>query len=153
MQMTHTPNTWSWIPISWLVLYPIVTILGYVASIVLRQEPFAMILLAGLPIVVAVTTYRNLVGGGCTLRFQVCALVKGIIAGVIFVLLSFVADVVVWEAIGVAVGLNLVAYGQLGIVSYYAWFLGALVGGFAARVSEVRGGSRPVGQVTVSGFE
>lgn len=138
---------------TWLILFPILTVFGYVASILGGHELYWLVFLLGVPIVVAPLTYRRLVGGACSVRFRVCALVKGIMAGVVFVLLSFIADVVVWSLAGPLAGWSPMPHNQLDFSPYYAWFLAALVGGFAARVAEVRGRRKPVSQLKVSGFE
>ena len=58
------------------------------------------------PLTIAPVTYKSLVGGGCSLRFQICALVKGSFAGVIFLILTMIADSLLWPNLALNVGWN-----------------------------------------------
>jgi hypothetical protein len=146
-------DTWLWIPEFWLVLYTLLTVVAYVSTILIEHDSYWLVFTIGVPIVIVPATYKNLVGGGCTLRFRICGLVKGILAGLVFVSLSFLADMLVWSFATPVIGWGPPSYDQLGLNPLYIWFIGAVIGGFAARVSEVRGGSRHVGQVKVSSLE
>ena len=152
MERPQSYSTWLWIPGFWLVLYPSVTIMGFMLAILAGNASYWLVFLIGVPLLVAPVTYRNLVGGACSLRFRVCGLVRGILAGLILVLLSFLADTMVRSVVGPIIGWNPLPYDQLGLTPYYSWFIGALIGGFAARVAEVRNARKPVGALKVSEF-
>jgi len=153
VQKARSFDTWLWIPELWLLLYSLLTIVAYASTILIGHELYWLVFTIGVPIVIVPATYRNLVGGGCTLRFRLCGLVKGILAGLVFVSMSFLADMLVRSFITPAIGWGPPSFDQLGLNPYYIWFIGAVIGGFAARVSEVRGRSKPVAQLKVSGFE
>ena len=105
----------------------------------------------GVPLAVIPITYRNLVGGGCSLRFHICALVKGILAGSVFLALSLGADLVIWQVLGTRLGWNPVLL-DLSWDIYFIWLFSGLIGGFGARIVEVRGQTRPT-EITIAGFE
>ena len=153
VQKARSFDTWLWIPELWLLLYSLLTIVAYASTILIGHELYWLVFTVGVPIVIVPVTYRNLVGGGCSLRFRLCGLVKGILAGLVFVSFSLLADLLVWSFATPVIGWGPPSFGQLGLNPYYIWFIGAVIGGFAARVSEVRGRSKPVAQLKVSGFE
>ena len=96
-------------------------------------------------------TYRNLVGGGCSLRFHICALVKGMLAGFVFLILAFVADMLVWQTIGSSLGWSPFALGFSQDI-YLIWLLSGTIGGFGARIVEVRGEAKSA-EITIAGLE
>lgn len=108
-------------------------------------------MLVGVPLVVIPLTYRYLVGGGCSLRFQICALVKGMLAGFVFYFLSIFADYLVWQFIGSSIGWNALSLGVSSDI-HFVWFFSGIIGGFGARIVEVRGNTR-LANITIVGFE
>lgn len=103
------------------------------------------------PLVTIPVTYRMLVGGGCSLRFQICALVKGMLAGVVMLVLTSYADTVVWQALLPIVGWTPLVSNISEMIAQ-VWFFSGIIGGMGARVVEVRAYNedRPI---TIAGFE
>ena len=109
------------------------------------------VILIGVPLIIAPVTYKSLVGGGCNLRFQICALVKGMFAGVVFLMLTMITDSLLWPNLATVLGWDPVTF-SISEVFYQVWFFSGIIGGFGARIVEVRGittGS----EITVAGFE
>ena len=104
------------------------------------------------PLVVAPVTYRNLVGGGCSLRFQICALVKGMTAGLLFLILALAVDLFLWGSLSQIIGVNLslISLGRSSI--YQIWFIAGIIGGIGARIVEVRDYSTSP-DITIAGYE
>ena len=98
-------------------------------------------------------TYRNLVGGGCSLRFQMCALVKGMSAGIIFMLLTSAVDMLIWSSLGASLGWSPLTNMVYVSAIYQIWFLSGAVGGMGARIMEVRGYSDPGDRIVISGYD
>ena len=110
-----------------------------------------VVTLVGVPLAIAPITYKNLVGGGCNLNYQICALVKGLFAGFVFMALTMIVDALIWSNLSTILGWNPVSLGISEAV-YYVWFFSGIIGGFGARVVEVRG--YQIGtEITISGFE
>jgi hypothetical protein len=107
--------------------------------------------LFAVPLIIAPVTYRSLVGGGCSLRFQICALVKGSFAGVIFLMLTMIADSFLWSNLAVSVGWNPTVFSTAEIF-YQVWFFSGIIGGIGARIVEVRSYSAG-SDITIAGFE
>jgi hypothetical protein len=107
--------------------------------------------LLAVPLIIAPVTYRSLVGGGCSLRFQICALVKGSLAGVIFLMLTMIADSFLWANLAVTVGWNPLTFSTSELF-YQVWFFSGIIGGIAARIVEVRSFSAG-SEITIAGFE
>jgi hypothetical protein len=142
-------RSWLWIPKNWITVYVSLLII----ALLVGYPYYWGVYLIGVPLAIIPITYRNLVGGGCSLRFQMCALVKGISAGIIFMILTSAVDMLVWTNLGISLGwspLTNITYVS-GI--YQVWFLSGAVGGMGARIMEVRGYSNPQGSITISGFE
>jgi hypothetical protein len=146
-------DTWLWIPELWVVLYVLLTIVAYFSIILIGHDLYWLVFTIGVPIAIVPATYRNLVGGACSLRFRICGLVKGILAGLVFMSFSVLADIIVRSFATPIIGWGPPSFDQFGLSPYYVWFIGALIGGFAARISEVMGQSKPVAQLKVSGFQ
>lgn len=108
-------------------------------------------IIVGVPLVVIPMTYKNLVGGGCSLRFQICALVKGMLAGFVFLALSLLADPIIWQALSVSIGWTPLTLGISQDI-HFIWFFSGVIGGFGARIVEVRGQTHPP-NITIAGFE
>ena len=107
--------------------------------------------LLAVPLIIAPVTYKSLVGGGCSLRFQICALVKGSFAGVIFLMLTMIADSVLWTNLALTVGWNPTLFSTSELF-YQVWFFSGIIGGIGARIVEVRSYSAG-SEITISGFE
>ena len=142
-------KSWLWIPKYWTVVYASLLIVTILAG----ESYFWLVYLIGVPLAIIPITYRNLVGGGCSLRFQMCALVKGMSAGVIFMILTSAVDMLVWNSLGVNLGWSPLTNMTYVSLTYQIWFLSGVVGGFGARIVEVRSYSDPEGSVTIAGFE
>jgi hypothetical protein len=148
---TNEVKSWSWILKVWAILYPILVVTGIAAGSLLTPEYYWLITIIGVPLAIVPITYRSLVGGGCNLRFHICALVKGMLAGSIFLVLAFVADIIVWQAIGTSLGWNPLSLGMYQDV-YLIWLFSGAIGGFGARIVEVRGQTK-AREITIIGFE
>jgi hypothetical protein len=107
--------------------------------------------LVTVPLIIAPVTYKSLVGGGCSLRFQICALVKGMFAGVIFMLLTSMVDSLLWPSLSLTVGWNPTLF-SISELFYQVWFFSGIIGGIGARIVEVRSYST-VSEITIAGFE
>jgi len=151
MSIVTELKSWSWILKTWAVLYPVLLIAGIVLGTVLHPSYYLMAPIIGVPLTIIPITYRNLVGGGCSLRFQICALVKGMLAGFVFLSLAFVADTIVWQFIGTGLGWNPLVF-ELTPDIYFIWLFSGIIGGFGARIVEVRGQTRAT-RITIAGFE
>ena len=107
--------------------------------------------LIAVPIIIAPVTYKSLVGGGCSLRFQICALVKGMFAGVVFLMLTMVVDSLLWPNLALTVGWDPTLF-SISELFYQIWFFSGIIGGIGARIVEVRGYT-PSSEITISGFQ
>jgi len=144
-------KSWLWIPKTWIVLYPILLLVGVLTGVYLGPSYYWLATIIGVPVAVIPITYRNLVGGGCSLRFHICALVKGILAGSVFLALSLGADLVIWQFLGTALGWNPLTLDLSGDI-YLLWLFSGMAGGLGARIVEVRGQTQPA-EITIAGFE
>jgi hypothetical protein len=140
-------KSWLWVPAVWIIVYSILLVVG----IVLGPMFYWGVMLVGVPLTIAPITYKNLVGGGCSLRFQICALVKGMAAGMIFFILTMVADSLLWPSLSISLGWN-PTIGSLVDLFYQIWFFSGIIGGIGARIIEVRG--YPSGsEITIAGYQ
>jgi hypothetical protein len=121
------------------MIYICLTIIGIIGTISYGPPAYVILFLVGVPLVIIPTTYKKLVGGGCSLKLQICALVKGILAGVVFVGLSLLANYFLFSLIQLVLNLDLMFSTQSINATYQIWLLSAAIGGFAARIAEVRG--------------
>ncbi|TFG05152.1 hypothetical protein EU538_11620 [Candidatus Thorarchaeota archaeon] len=128
-------KTWSWIPKYWIGAYSILITGFLVASFVLSGLSFNTAYTLAVILLVAPLTYRKLVGGGCSLRFRVCALMKGVFAGSIMMILTFLADAVLFSSIPIITDALVISFSAN---LYPVWLFAGLIGGFAARIIEVR---------------
>jgi hypothetical protein len=143
--------SWSWILKIWVILYPIVLVSGILTGLLLGASYYWIVTIVGVPVVVIPLTYRNLVGGGCSLRFHICALVKGMLAGLAFLVLAFLADMLVWLIIGQSLGWTPTTL-AISPDIYLIWLFSGTVGGFGARIVEVRGQTRAT-EIKIAGLE
>ena len=145
-------KSWFWIPKYWIPLYALLTIIGIRLSQQGLISLYWMIYLIVVPLVIAPATYRNLVGGGCNLRFQICALVKGMTAGLMFLTVAFAFDVLFWGTLSGFVGVNLSLVVLRIPELYQIWLIGGVIGGIGARVIEAREYA-PGTDITIAGYE
>lgn len=131
-------RSWFWVLKSWVIVYAVLLVVGILLGFGGGPSYYWSVMTIGSLIMIAPITYRNLVGGGCTLRFQMCALVKGMVAGLIFLTLSMVADFVLWSAIGTIIGWTPLAIGPVSWSLYQTWWFSSAIGGLGARIAEVR---------------
>jgi hypothetical protein len=108
-------------------------------------------MMIGVPLTIVPVTYRSLVGGGCSLRFQICALVKGMFAGIVFLMLTMITDTLLWPNLAPIIGWNPTSF-SISDLFYQIWFFSGILGGMGARVVEVRGYTAG-SEVTIAGFE
>ena len=151
MSLVSEVRSWLWILKIWIPLYPALLIIGIIIGTYVAPVFYWSSILVGVPLVIVPLTYRNLVGGGCSIRFQICALVKGMLAGSIFLLLSLLIDPVVWQSLGSIIGWNPLTLGISQDI-YFIWFFSGVIGGFGARIVEVRGERTPA-EISIVGFE
>jgi len=136
-----------------MVLYFVTTVLGFLLAYLVNPAMYSVVTLLIVPVVLIPLTYKNLVGGACSLRFRVCGLVKGVLAGIVFLVLSLGTNLAVWASLLSVFGWSPLFQSQLVSNVYWVWFFGGVLGGMGARVAEVRrGGTGPDCSMTVSGF-
>ncbi|MGY5875498.1 MAG: hypothetical protein RTU30_07115 [Candidatus Thorarchaeota archaeon] len=139
MEETSVFKSWLWVLQYWILVYIVVTGIAIGVGMAIGQSYYWIVVTIGAISLTAPITYRKLVGGGCSLRFQICALVKGMIAGVAFLALSLVADFILWSILEPSFGWSPLAMMQFRYTAYYIWMLGGMIGGMGARFMEVRG--------------
>jgi hypothetical protein len=144
-------RSWVWIPAIWIVVYPLMLVVGIVLGNMFGPMSYWWATLVAVPLIIAPVTYKSLVGGGCSLRFQICALVKGTFAGVVFLALTMVADSLLWSNLALTVGWN-PTLSSISELFYQIWFFSGIIGGFGARIVEVRGYPTE-SEITIAGFE
>jgi hypothetical protein len=142
-------STWFWVPKYWMLIYSLLTVVGIMVGNILGPSMFWAVFLIGVPLTVAPVTYRNLVGGGCSLRFQICALVKGMLVGIIFLFVTILADGLLWAQIASTVGWTPLNLGTTTSLIYQVWMYSGLIGGMGARVIEVRGYAASSEELTI----
>lgn len=145
MENTSEYRSWLWVLKSWVIVYAVLLVVGILLGFVGGPSYYWSVMTIGSLIMIVPITYRNLVGGSCILRFQMCALVKGMVAGLIFLILSMIADFVFWGAIGTSFGWAPLAEGPFSWSLYQVWWFSGAIGGFGARIAEVRGYDERVG--------
>jgi hypothetical protein len=144
-------KSWLWIPAIWIIVYSVMLVVGIVLGNMFSPIYYWWAMLIGVPLTIAPVTYKSLVGGGCSLRFQICALVKGLFAGVVFLMITMVADSLLWPGLALIVGWNPTSL-SVSELFYQIWFFSGIVGGIGARVVEVRGYTTG-SEITIAGFE
>jgi len=144
-------KSWLWIPAIWIVVYPLMLVAGILIGNIFDPIYYWGVILVGVPLTIAPVTYKSLVGGGCSLRFQICALVKGTFAGIIFLMLTVATDSLLWPNLALIVGWNPVS-SSISEIFYQIWFFSGIVGGIGARIVEVRG-YNPDSKISIAGFE
>ena len=144
-------KSWLWVPAIWIAVYSVMFFVGIALGNIFSPMYYWWAMLVGVPLVVVPVTYKSLVGGGCSLRFQICALVKGSFAGIVFLMLTIIADSLLWPNLSLAVGWNPTSF-NISELFYQIWFFSGIIGGVGARIIEVR--SYTTGsEITIAGFE
>ncbi len=131
-------KSWLWIPKVWGVVYSIALVAAVAAINAIgptsyRQVIGVVVFGLGVPL-----TFKSLVNTGCDLRFHICALVKGMIAGLLFLIFAMIADPIVWSFLQQAVAWSPLGNPQELFSIQQAWVFAGIFGGFAARVVEVK---------------
>ncbi len=145
-------RSWLWIVPYWILAYNVVLIAAIGASVLLTPSLYWIAYLVVVPLLTIPIVYRNLVGGGCNLRFQICAFVKGAFVGLLFFVISMLVDPFVWSILQTSIGWNALAVEGFTVAIYQVWFYSGFIGGLGARIIEVRGFEQ-VANITVAGFE
>ena len=151
MSLVSEVKSWLWVPVFWAVIYSAMLVIGIAMGNLFDPMYYWWVMLIGVPLTIAPITYKNLVGRGCSLRFQMCALVKGMFAGVVFLFLTMIADSLVWPNLAFSIGWDPTTLNVTELF-YQVWFFSGIVGGLGARIIEVRGytlGS----EITIAGFQ
>lgn len=151
MSLVSEIKSWLWIPAIWIVVYPLMLVAGILIGNIFDPIYYWGVILVGVPLTIAPVTYKSLVGGGCSLRFQICALVKGTFAGIIFLMLTVATDSLLWPNLALIVGWNPVS-SSISEIFYQIWFFSGIVGGIGARIVEVRG-YNPDSKISIAGFK
>jgi len=145
-------KSWLWVPFFWAVIYLTMLTVGITVGMYIAPDLYWFASMAVVLVLVAPITYRNLVGGGCSLKYQICALVKGALVGMIYFVVAMIIDPVVWGLLAPSVGWNALQLPTFSSILYQVWFYAGIFGGFGARIVEVRQMSS-VGNITIAGFE
>ena len=140
-------RSWLWIVPYWILAYSVVLIAAIGTSVLLTPSLYWIAYLVVVPLLTIPIVYRNLVGGGCSLRFQICAFV-----GLLFFVISMVVDPFVWGILQTSIGWNALAIEGFTAAIYQIWFYSGFIGGLGARIIEVRSFEQ-VANITVAGFE
>ncbi|MFX1484225.1 MAG: hypothetical protein ACFFCP_13680 [Promethearchaeota archaeon] len=151
MSIISDIRSWLWIPAFWIGLYTLFLTFGIVIGDAFGPSSYWVVTLIGVPLTVAPITYKNLVGGGCSLKYQICSLVKGMLAGFVFMALTMTADALIWATLPTTLGWSPMSF-SISEAMYYVWFFSGIIGGFGARIVEVRGYSAGT-DITIAGFE
>lgn len=144
-------RSWLWIPAVWAVVYSLMLIVGTVVGSMLSPMYYWWVMLVGVPLTIIPVTFKSLVGGGCSLRFQICALVKGMFAGVVFLMLTMITDSLLWPNLAPIIGWSPVSL-SVSQLFYQIWFISGVIGGIGARIVEVRGYATS-SEISIVGFE
>ena len=152
MSAINELRSWLWIVPYWILAYSVVLIAAIGASILLSPSLYWIAYLVVVPLLTIPIVYRNLVGGGCNLRFQICAFVKGAFVGLLFFVISMVVDPFVWSILQTSIGWNALSIEGFTAAIYQVWFYSGFIGGLGARIIEVRSFEQ-VANITVAGFE
>ncbi len=144
-------RSWLWIPAVWAIVYSLMLIMGTIVGTMLNPMYYWWVMLVGVPLIITPVTFKSLVGGGCSLRFQICALVKGMFAGVVFLMLTIITDSLLWPNLASVIGWSPISLG-VSQLFYQIWFVSGIIGGIGARVVEVRSYTTS-SEITIVGFE
>ncbi len=152
MSVIDEIKTWLWVAQYWIIIYGAMLAVGIAIGKLILPELYWISSMAVVLVLVTPVTYRHLVGGGCSLRFQICALVKGALVGVIYLFVALILDPIVWSVLQPYVGWNAIELTTYSSLLYQVWFYAGIFGGFGARIVEVRQMSS-VENITIAGYE
>lgn len=152
MSATDELRSWFWIIPYWVISYSIVMIVSITVGSIIAHGLYWVAYLIMVPILIIPIVYKNLVGGGCSLRFQICAFVKGAFVGMLFFIVSMLVDPFVWNLLQPSLGWNALSIEGFTALIYQIWFYSGFFGGLGARIVEVRGYEQ-TSTITVAGFE
>lgn len=152
MSFINDIKSWLWVPFYWVIIYGTTLAAGIAIGVFLSPELYWIAAMAVVLVLVIPITYRHLVGGGCSLKYQVCALVKGALVGMIYFFVALALDPVVWSVLQSYVGWNALSLPMFSSFLYQIWFYAGILGGFGARIVEVKQMSS-VENITIAGFE
>lgn len=138
MSIVQEIQTWLWVPGYWLLAYSVLSVVAIGAGMMGWSSLYWLIFLVGVPLIIIPATYRSLIGTGCSVRFQICALVKGMLAGFIFFAMTMFADIVIWSFLGSSFGWSPLIDTLTSRWVYQVWLYSGFLGGIGARVIEVR---------------
>ncbi len=153
MSVVDELRTWIWVVPYWIVAYSIAIATSIGISTIATTSAFWIAYLVVVPLLTIPIIYRNLVGGFCSVRFRICALVKGTAVGMMFFVVSMLVDPFVWSILQPSLGWNALALGGFTTAIYQIWFYSGFIGGFAARIVEVRTFNQSSQNITIAGFE
>lgn len=153
MSLVDELRSWLWIIPYWILAYVVVVCSAIGISSILSTGIYWGVYLVAVPLLTVPIIYRNLVGGGCSLRFQICALVKGTFVGMLFFVASMLIDPFVWSLLQLSLGWNALSMSGFTAAIYQVWFYSGFIGGFAARIVEVRALNHTGQNITIAGFK
>ncbi len=152
MSYINDIKSWLWVPVYWIIIYGMTLVTGIAVGLLVAPEMYWIAAMAIVLLLVVPITYRHLVGGGCSLRFQICALVKGALVGMIYFFVAITLDPLVWGFLQSYMGWNALYLPTFSSLLYQIWFYAGIIGGFGARIVEVRQ-MNSVGNITIAGYE
>lgn len=153
MSLVNELRSWIWIVPYWILAYSVVVVTAIGISTITTTSAFWLVYLVIVPLLTVPIIYRNLVGGGCSLRFQICALVKGTAVGMMFFVVSMLIDPFLWSFLQPSLGWNALSLNGFTAAIYQIWFYSGFIGGFAARIVEVKALNQSGQNITIAGFE
>jgi hypothetical protein len=145
-------RSWLWVVPYWIITYSIVLVVAIGAGILVAPSFYWITYLIAVPLLTIPIVYRQLVGGGCSLRFQICAFVKGAFVGMLFFIVSMIIDPYVWNILQATLGWNALAIEGFTAAIYQVWFYSGFLGGLGARIVEVRSFEQ-TSSITIAGYE
>ncbi len=152
MSVTDDIKSWLWVVQYWAIVYILMLGAGITASVLASPSLYWVVSIPTIFLLAAPVTYKHLVGGGCSLKYQICALVKGALVGLIFMLIAIAVDPMVWSTLKSSLGWSALELPVFSDLLYQAWFYAGIVGGFGARIIEVRQ-MNSIGNITIAGYE
>lgn len=152
MSLIDDIKSWLWVPAYWAIIYGVMLLAGIGFGVLVAPELYWIVSIAVVFLLVVPITYRHLVGGGCSVRFQICALVKGALVGMTYFFVALAVDPIVWTFLQPYLGWNAMQLPTFTSLLYQVWFYAGIIGGFGARIVEVRQMST-VKDITIAGYE
>jgi len=145
-------RSWLWVPIYGIIIYGAMLLFGITIGVLVAPEFYWIASMTIVLVLVAPVTYRNLVGGGCSLKYQVCALVKGAMVGMMYFVVAMIVDPPIWNLLQPTIGWNAMLLPTFTSSLYLVWFFAGIFGGFGARIVEVKQMST-VENITIAGYK